>query len=142
MSEVTGLFVMLLAAVLVGAIIPVLYQTAQTLKSTRRFLDLTGQRLDAALKEFTDATARINRIAATVETETQRLRPAIEAVASIGKTVERVRDSVRTASIAVTALAPALLAGVRAFASRGDRGDGAPAPGVKVSGPQGGRHAD
>jgi uncharacterized protein YoxC len=141
MIDTTGLFVLLLLAVLVGAVIPVLYQTVQTLRSARQFLDLTGKRLDEALREFTQATARINRIAATVEAETERLRPAIEAAASIGKTVERVRDSVRTASVAVTALAPAFLAGMRAFMARDDAGGS----GEKVATdapPQGGPHGD
>src|SRR5262245_3969564 len=124
MNDTTGMFVLLLLAVLVGAVIPVLYQTVQTLRSARQFLDLTGKRLDEALREFTQATARINRIAATVETEAERLRPALEAAASIGKTVERVRDSVRTASVAVSALAPAFVAGMRAFMARDDAGDG------------------
>jgi len=141
MSDTTGLFILLLLAVLVGAVIPVLYQTVQTLRSARQFLDVTGKRLDEALREFTEATARINRIAATVEEEGQRLRPAIEAFASIGKTVAKVRDSVRTASVAVTALAPAFLAGMRAFMDRDD------APGGEVAPPgaapsQGGPHVD
>jgi uncharacterized protein YoxC len=126
MNDMTGLFMLLLLAVLVGAAIPVLYQVVQTLKSTRQFIDTTGRRLDEALREFTAATARINRIAATIEEEGQRLRPAIDAAASIGKTVERVRDSVRTASVAMTALAPAFLAGMRAFMDRG--GDSATGP--------------
>lgn len=141
MSDTTGLFILLLMAVLVGAVIPVLYQTVQTLRSARQFLDVTGKRFDEALREFTEATARINRIAATVEVEAQRLRPAIEAVASIGKTVEKVRASVSTASVAVTALAPAFLAGMRAFMGRDD------APGdesaVPAAAPEpGGRHGD
>jgi uncharacterized protein YoxC len=142
MIDTTGLVVVLLVAVLVGALIPVLYQTVQTLRSARQFLDITGKRLDEALREFTQATARINRIAATVETEAERLRPAIEAAASIGKTVERVRDSVRTASVAVTALAPAFLAGMRAFMDRGDDAAGG-SPGRPGAPPaQGEAHGD
>ena len=141
MSDTTGLFILLLMAVLVGAVIPVLYQTVQTLRSARQFLDVTGKRLDEALREFTEATARINRIAATVEVEAQRLRPAIEAVASIGKTVEKVRASVSTASVAVTALAPAFLAGMRAFMGRDDAPGDEPA--VPAAAPEpGGRHGD
>ena len=142
MNDTIGLFVLLLLAVLVGAVIPVLYQTVQTLRSARQFLDLTGKRLDEALREFTQATARINRIAATVEAEAERLRPAIEAAASIGKTVERVRDTVRTASVAVAALAPAFLAGMRAFMTRDDTGGGdeSGAPGASPAG--GAPHGD
>jgi uncharacterized protein YoxC len=140
MSDTTGLFILLLLAVLVGAVIPVLYQTVHTLRGARQFLELTGRRLDEALREFTEATARINRIAAAVEQEGERLRPAIEAAASIGKTVEKVRDSVRTASVAVTALAPAFLAGMRAFMDRDDAPGGEAVPGAPPS--QGGRHGD
>ena len=142
MNDTIGLFVLLLLAVLVGAVIPVLYQTVQTLRSARQFLDITGKRLEEALREFTQATARINRIAATFETEAERLRPALEAAASIGKTVERVRDSVRTASVAVTALAPAFVAGMRAFMARDDAGGGDDAA-ARGAGPAGGApHGD
>jgi len=140
MNETTGLFALLLLAVLVGAVIPVVIQTVLTLRSARQFLDLTGKRLDEALREFTQATARINRIAATVESEAERLRPALEAAASIGKTVERVRDSVKTAGVAVTALAPAFIAGMRAFMARDDAGDGETAPGAGAA--EGGLHGD
>jgi uncharacterized protein YoxC len=142
MNETIGLFVLLLLAVLVGAVIPVLYQTVQTLRSARQFLDLTGKRLDEALREFTEATARINRIAGTVETEAARLRPAIEAAASIGKTVERVRDSVKTASVAVSALAPAFLAGMRAFMARDDAGDGGESAAAGAGPAEGELHGD
>jgi len=141
MSDTTSLFILLLLAVLVGAVIPVLYQAVQTLRSARQFLDVTGKRLDEALREFTEATARVNRIAAAIEVEGQRLRPAIEAAASLGRTVEKVRDSVHTASVAVSALAPAFLAGMRAFMDRGNEpGREAAAPDAESS--QGGRHVD
>jgi len=141
MNDTTGLFILLLLAVLVGAVIPVLYQVIQTLRSGRQFLDVTGKRLDDALREFIEATARFNRIAATVEEEGQRLRPAIEAAASIGSTVAKVRDSVRTASVAVTALAPAFLAGMRAFMDR-DADPGGEAADAGTAPSQGGRHDD
>ena len=135
----TGIFFVLLAAVLVGALIPVLYHLTQTLKSTKQFLDQTGRRLDEALREITETTARINRIAATVETEVARLQPALDAAAKLSGVVVRARTAVNTASAAIGALAPAFFAGIKSFfdshdddASEDD-GDG-PSPGAAARG--------
>lgn len=122
----TGLLFALLAAILVGALMPVLYHLVQVLKSTKVFLDQTGGRLDEALREITETASRLNRVAALVETEAARLQPVLDAAARVGDTISRARTAVNTASAALGALAPAFLAGIKTFFdSRGDsaRGD-------------------
>src|SRR6185503_12833438 len=111
-ASVVGL---ILLGILVGAIVPVLYQAAQTLKSARRQLDALGPRVDQALKEITDVTARLNRIATTVEGQTDRLRPVVDSVVGIGHTLGQVRKSVHRFSSVAGAVGPALFAGVSAF---------------------------
>jgi uncharacterized protein YoxC len=134
MGDVAGIIAIVLVAILVGAILPVLYQAAQTLKSVRIFVDSAGPRVDAALKEVTDVAARLNGIASTLEEEGRRLKPVVDSAASIGRTISSLGDSVRSASSVLGALTPAFVAGVRAFFRRDDdedapEGGGAGAPG-------------
>ena len=114
-ASVVGL---ILLGILVGAIVPVLYQAAQTLKSARRQIDALGPRVDHALKELTDVTARLNRIATTIESQTDRLRPVVDQVVGIGQSLHHVRKSVHRFSSVAGAIGPALFAGLSAFWAR------------------------
>jgi uncharacterized protein YoxC len=111
-ASIVGL---ILLGILVGAIVPVLYQAAQTLKSARRQIDALGPRVDHALQELTDVTARLNRIATTIESQTDRLRPVVDHVVGIGNTLGQVRKSVHRFSSVAGAVGPALFAGLSAF---------------------------
>lgn len=106
---------LILLAILVGAIVPVLYQAAQTLKSARRQIDALGPRVDQALKELTDVTQKLNRIADTVEDQTDRLRPVVDSVVGIGDSLNKVRKSVSRFSSVIGAVGPAVIAGLGAF---------------------------
>jgi len=123
MNNTTGLLLVILVAILVGALMPVLYHMVQTLKSTKQFLDQTGHRLDEALREITETASRLNRIAATVEAETARLQPVLDAAARVGSTISHAREAVHTASAALGALAPAFFAGIKAFFESRSDGD-------------------
>jgi|KBSSwiStaDraftv2_1062776.scaffolds.fasta_scaffold94798_4 uncharacterized protein YoxC len=109
---------LILLGILVGAIVPVLYRAAQTLKSARRQIDALGPRVDHALQELTDVTARLNRIATTIESQTDRLRPVVDHVVGIGQTLGQVRKSVHRFSSVAGAVGPALFAGLSAFWAR------------------------
>lgn len=111
-ASIVGL---ILLAILVGAIVPVLYQAAQTLKSARRQIDALGPRVDQALRELTDVTQKINRIANTVEEQTDRLRPVVDSVVGIGQQIGQVKKTVSRVSTLVGAVGPAVVAGLGAF---------------------------
>jgi len=106
---------LILLGILVGAIVPVLYQAAQTLKSARRQIDVLAPRVDKALKELTDVTERINRLATTVEEQTDRLRPVVDSVVGIGHSLAQMKNTVSKVSSLVGAVGPALVAGLGAF---------------------------
>lgn len=120
MADLTGLIIVLLVAVLVGAVIPVFYQVIQTLKSVRAFVDTTGPRIEEAMREVTTAAARLNRIATTLEDEGRRLKPIVDSAAGIGETLSSLSRSVRSAGSILGALTPAFVAGLRAFFARDD----------------------
>jgi uncharacterized protein YoxC len=126
MGDTTGIITVVLVAILVGAILPVLYQVWQTLKSVRAFVDSTGPRINEAMKEVTEAAARLNAIASTIEEEGRRLKPVVDSAANIGRTIASLGESVRSAGSVLGALTPAFVAGVRAFFTRNDDGDDAP----------------
>lgn len=111
-AAVVGL---ILLAILVGAIVPVLYQAAQTLRSARRQIDALGPRVDQALRELTEVTQKVNRIANTVETQTDRLRPVVDTVVGIGESLGQVKRTVSRFSTLVGAVGPAVVAGLGAF---------------------------
>ena len=109
---------LILLGILVGAIVPVLYQAAQTLKSARRQIDALGPRVDQALREITEVTQKVNRIANTVEAQTDRLRPVVDSVVGIGESLGQVKRTVSKFSSLVGAVGPAVVAGLGAFLAR------------------------
>jgi uncharacterized protein YoxC len=123
LGDLTGLIVVLLVAVLVGAVLPVFYQLIQTLRSVRVFVDTTGPRIEEAMKELTSAAARLNGIASTIEKEGRRLKPIVDSAAGLGETLSSLSRSVRSAGSILGALTPAFVAGVRAFFTRDDDGE-------------------
>jgi len=135
MGDAAGLVAVVLVAILVGAILPVLYQAMQTLKSVRSFVDSTGPRINEAMKEVTTAAARLNVIASTIEEEGRRLKPVVDSAANIGRTIASLGESVRSAGSVLGALTPAFVAGVRAFFTRNDdEGDAPEDAGAGASG--------
>jgi uncharacterized protein YoxC len=127
MTEAALIIGLVLLAVLVGSLTPVFYQAVQTLKSIRQFADTTAPRLEQALREVTETTARLNRIGSTVEAEGERLKPLIDSAASLGQTLHGLKRSLQTAGTILTALGPALVAGLGAFvAKRARSSDGGP----------------
>ena len=118
MTEMHGWIAILLLAIVVGGLIPVFYQATQALRSARRFLDTTGPRVDQVLEECAQAANRLNRIGSALEQEGQRLKPLVDAAADLGRTVTGIRESLRSAGSVLSAIGPALVAGVVAFLAR------------------------
>jgi uncharacterized protein YoxC len=143
MGDVAGIIAVVLVAILVGAILPVLYHAVQTLKSVRAFVDSSGPRINEAMKEITGVAARLNAIAMTLEEEGRRLKPVVDSAAHIGRTIASLGESVRSAGTVLGALTPAFVAGMRAFFTRHDDEEDAPeGDGSDASeGTEGGRRA-
>lgn len=133
MGDAAGIITVVLIAILVGAILPVLYQAVQTLKSVRAFVDTTGPRINEAMKEITGVASRLNAIASTLEEEGRRLKPVVDSAANIGRTISSLGESVRSAGSILGALAPAFVAGMRAFFTRHDDEDASEGAGTGAS---------
>jgi ABC-type transporter Mla subunit MlaD len=107
-----------LLAILIGAMLPVLYQLYQTLKTARAFLDTTGPQLRRALDQVGQAANRVDRIGAGLEAPMQTLKPLLESASSVGQSIGRSGAWLGTAASIGGALAPALIAGVSALFTR------------------------
>jgi uncharacterized protein YoxC len=107
-----------LLALLVGAALPVLYQLYQTLKRTRAFLDTAAPQVEKTLDQVGQAAQRLDRIGSSLETPVQTLTPLLVTASRVGMSIARSQDWLRTASSVGGAVAPAMIAGVRALFSR------------------------
>lgn len=90
--------VMIVVAVLAGALLPVLVQLALTLRTSRTVLEDTSVKLGRALDAVTATAERLDRITAGLE-----------------RTVAQVHESVRIASAVGAAVAPSVGAAVKAW---------------------------
>lgn len=115
--------VVVVVALVAGAMLPVLAQLSMMLRSSRAALERTSARLDRALDAVTATAERLDR--ATVGLDERRIRALMEAFDSLARTVSQVRDSVRVASAVGAAVGPAVGAAVRAWRAGRPEGDGA-----------------
>lgn len=120
-----GLALVVLAAVLVGAAIPLLVQLRATLRAMEKTLQRTGARLDEALVATTAAVGRIDALVVRLE-KGGRIEELVDGIAGVSRAVSQLRDTVRVASALGAAVGPAVAAAVHAF--REDREAATPTP--------------
>jgi hypothetical protein len=123
--ETWGTALVVLAAVLVGAAIPVLVQLRATLRAMEKTLQRSGARLDEALGATVAAAGRIDALIVRLE-EGGRIEQLVDGVASASRMVSQLRDTVRVASAMGAALGPAVAAAIHSF--REDREVATPTP--------------
>ncbi len=114
-----------LLGVLVGFTLPTLVQAFLALRSARSLIDRLGPKLDDTLTEVRQATQRINRAGAGLETSVQRTQALFRTVGDLADSLQRLRGSLRTAAAVGAALGPALAAGLKALAQTEGVGDDA-----------------
>jgi hypothetical protein len=128
--------VLAVVALLVGALLPVLFQLLLTLRAVRSAVERAGP----ALASITATAERLERLTARIE-EGGRVETVLGALDSLSHTVGKLQETARLASTIGAAVVPAVAAAVQAWrASRGDE-DVAPqatATEATPSGPAGG----
>jgi ABC-type transporter Mla subunit MlaD len=115
-----------LPALLVGAALPVLYQLHKTLKKAHAFLDSVGPRLERTLDSVGQAADRVDRLGASLEAPAATFGPLLQTASMVGASAGRSAAWLSAAASVGGAIAPAVIAGVRAFFSRAEppsRGD-------------------
>ena len=96
--EPTGVAFLTLAALLTGALLPLIFQVRATLRSAQRALDSAGPKLAQTLTEMATATQDFNVV-----------------TKDVAATLDQVRGTVRTVSAIGSAVGPAVVAAVQAF---------------------------
>jgi hypothetical protein len=114
-----------LAAVLVGAAVPVLVQLRATLRAMEKTLQRSGAGLDEATGATMAAAARIDALVVRLEAG-GRIEQFLDGVTAVSRTVSQLRDTLRVASAVGAAVGPAVAAAVHAF--REDREVARPVP--------------
>ena len=105
--------VLVVVSLVAGATLPILVQLAAFIRSAQKALERTGARADRALDAVAATAERIDR--ATAGLDEERVRALMDSVDSLARTVNHIRDSARVASAVGAAVAPAVVAGVKAW---------------------------
>lgn len=113
--EAWQIVLVVLAAVLVGSLIPVLLQLRATLRQVEHRLKATGRRVDRTLDEAQAAAERVNRLLGGLEGGDKQLAALLTSAGQLAQTLDRVRGTVNVASAVGAAIAPAVVAMVRSF---------------------------
>lgn len=115
--------VVVVVALVAGALLPVLVQLSMTLRSARAALERTSARLDRALDAVGATAERLDR--ATAGIDERRIHALMESFDALHRTLNRLGDSVRVATAVGAAVGPAVGAAVRAWRTgRPEEGDG------------------
>lgn len=114
-----GVVAVVLAALLVGAVLPVLFEARATLLQVRRFLADAGQRMDGTLGEATGVIAKADRIVSEMEPRARALAESLDEAQKVLRVIVAVGASV----------GPAVTAAVRAYQSARRDGEDGEGPG-------------
>jgi hypothetical protein len=110
-----GIAILVLVAVLTGALLPLLFQARATLRSAQIVLDEGRPMLLRTLDELQHATREAREVIAEVQASEPRAAAFMESVAGLTATLNQVQASMRSASAIGTAIGPAVVAAVQAF---------------------------
>jgi hypothetical protein len=111
------------AALLVGALLPVLFQLVITLRAVRAVAEQAGP----AVASVAATAERLERLTAKLEAD-GRVDRALEAVDSLSTTVSKLQETARLASTVGAAVVPAVVAAVQAWRARGEDAPAEEAP--------------
>jgi uncharacterized protein YoxC len=128
MSPAVAWVLVALAAVLVGAAVPVLVQLRKTLRTAQETLENTGGRVNAALDQLTTTLDRVNRATQKLEHGVGQVSSLLEVLGGIGDALSKVRSSIGAVTSLGSVLGGAIL-GALGFRSREPKAEPkAPAP--------------
>lgn len=104
----TNWVIPILLALLVGAMLPVLFQLHATLRAARKQIDRLGPKIDGTLSEVRAATQQVNQ-------ELEQMRSVLTTAREVADLVKQLRGSLRAAAAVGSAIGPAIVAAVHAL---------------------------
>jgi len=119
---------LVLAAVVVGALLPLVVQLYSVLHTLRHVLEKTSKDIEQGTRTVHQVAERVDRLTADLEKD-GKLHSMVSGVAALSEMVLQFRDTVKVASAVGAAVVPAVGAAVRAWRSDGGDPGGQPAPG-------------
>jgi hypothetical protein len=103
-----------LVAVLVGALIPLIVQLYGTLHTLRTLVEKSAKDVEAGVQSIHRTADRIDRLGAALEKD-GKMTTIVEGVASAAQMVNQLRGTMQVAGPIAAAVVPAVMAGVRAW---------------------------
>jgi uncharacterized protein YoxC len=110
-----------LAAILVGAVVPVLLQLRKTLQAAEQTITTTGRHVDETLVKLSETLERVNRASAELEKGVVRVSSLLEALGGVGDALGKVRASVGSMASIGASIGSVLIGALRAAFSGGGR---------------------
>lgn len=108
----------LVAIAVAAALIPMILQARRTLRAIEELTVATRPKLVKTLDEVSSATARLNQAAANFDRQVESIRPLMEGISDIARSVQKVNFLTGTLSAISSAIMPALTAAVASFFGR------------------------
>jgi hypothetical protein len=118
---------LVLAAVFVGALIPLLVQLYGTLRTARTVLDKSAKDIQAAMVAIHNTSQRLDRLSSALEKD-GKIDEIVEGVANAAHMLNQMRGTMQVAGNVSAAVVPAVMAAVRAWKGAMDEDPTRPAP--------------
>jgi hypothetical protein len=103
-----------LVAVLVGALLPLIVQLYGTVHTLRTLVEKSAKDVEAGVQSIHRTADRIDRLGAALEKD-GKMTTLIDGAASAAQMVNQIRGTMQVAGPIAAAVVPAVMAGVRAW---------------------------
>ena len=103
-----------LVAVLVGALLPLIVQLYGTVHTLRTLVEKSAKDVEAGVQSIHRTADRIDRLGAALEKD-GKMATLIDGAASAAQMVNQIRGTMQVAGPIAAAVVPAVMAGVRAW---------------------------
>ena len=114
-----------LAAVLVGALLPLIAQLYGTLRTLRTVVEKSAKDVEAAVVAIHRTSERVDRLGSALEKD-GKLTEIVDGAASLAQMLNQMRGTMQIAGTVSAAVVPAVAAAVRAWKAAMDEESSAP----------------
>jgi len=116
---------LVLAAVLVGALLPLIAQLYGTLRTLRTVVEKSAKDVEAAVVAIHRTSERVDRLGSALEKD-GKLTEIVDGAASLAQMLNQMRGTMQIAGTVSAAVVPAVAAAVRAWKAAMDEESSAP----------------